>query len=930
MKVIVKWRKGILVSILIIIALAIYITVGSKGDEKSKLGYTVYQSSGALTHINQFDINISSPKSYMRFFPDSQNKYVASEMNGRGMSFVALASDYSYVQEFYIFPEGLELSEAQTESRVRESQGSYDLTSDLTHDDITVGNLKLHRVCYSRKDIAYLDFDVVADYFTEHNGMCLEIRSYVEYGEEPKYQETLTEVCKQAEEYFAEYSYGTTQVQPKEKNALWDWWKSLNFAPWVLLLPFLYMLLCGITFTGFSEKIYVPETKKYRFVGDEGTGWNEEYLSLNVSKMLLGICAVLVVCHHLVQQADKNDTGMLTFLENFGVGFVGMFFFFSGFGLYESLQKKEGYMKGFLKKRLPSVLIPSYIAILVFVLVELLQNGLKNKKQFPAWLTGWKLINPQMWYIVEIVILYLIFFLLFRFIKNRKICILLLFLCTGLMVAMALLHGHGDGWFQGEWWYNTSLLFPFGVLFAAHKDEITYFAKRFYIVVLPAVVIGFVLLYKARAYMLETYGYWSETPADPGYDDKLRCFITECPMVLFFVLLMLALGLKLKIGNRALKFMGSISLELYLIHYLFINLFSGIKGTGAFFFSVLAASILAACVLHFVITCIFCLIRKQPLPDIMAFKRIIPEYFRKKKSDAKEFHARVKRSLWYAARNKKTTGRIFFRHFVCLFLCAVALFPILLLVINATKSKYDLVRGISFLPGGKFAENFLSVKDFLHTIGLNLYEVVGLSCVISITCTFLGTYIGAMCAYGFEYFDFKRKKPLWRVIILALMMPAAAASVGFFKLVYSLRLYNRLFPIIMAGITIPSCVYFMRMYLQTVKLKEIIEAARIDGCRELHVFNKIILPIIRPAVLLQLVINFANNWNNTVYQNLVLIDPHKKSISVFLNTFAFGEGAGSDPALYCLLLVATIPSLVIFILFSHGIAARINLGGIKE
>ena len=108
------------------------------------------------------------------------------------------------------------------------------------------------------------------------------------------------------------------------------------------------------------------------------------------------------------------------------------------------------------------------------------------------------------------------------------------------------------------------------------------------------------------------------------------------------------------------------------------------------------------------------------------------------------------------------------------------------------------------------------------------------------------------------------------------------------------------------------------------------EAARIDGCTEIKTFNKIIIPIIKPALLLQLTINFANSWNNTLYQNIILLDVKKKSISVFLAGDSFGAGEGSSPFVYCFLLVATIPSLIVFILFSHGITTRINLGSVKE
>ena len=918
-----------MLSLLVLMALTVYVTIGSKGDEKSTYGYTVYEGGYAVTHINQMDVNVKTPVGYSRYFPDSLNTYIVSEMKSNNLAFLSHAPDYSVIQAFMIVPGITGISDEKAEQMIRETQGVYSITSDLSHEKLSLGGLDFLRVCYNRKDREYLDYGVAAEYFTVHNDMCLQLRCFVDFEKEPNYAEAMEELCGDVEEYLAGYSYGATESKPAEGNYLWERWKSLDFAPWVLLIPLFYVILCGITYTGRSEKVYVPEKKRYRFVGDVGTGWNEEFLSQPVSKMLLGPCAVFVVLHHLVQRAGGANVGILAVLEDFGVGFVGVFFFFSGFGLFESVCHKEGYLKDFLKKRLPVVLVPAYNVILIFVVYELFRSKRIDAKQTIAWLTGWKLINPQMWYIVEIVFLYLIFYMIFRFIKNRGIGIALLFVLSGLMIAISLSLCHGDSWFQGEWWYNTTLLFPIGVLFSAQRENLVYYMKRFYAILLPLTVVLFCVFYKLTRHALLTYSYWSERGTDKGYDDKLRCLLVQCPMVFFFVMLLLMLGLKLKIGNRALVFLGKVSLELYLIHNLFINIFSTVKGTGAFFTSVLATSLLAAFLLHELHARMLCLIYKKPLLRMHPVKRF-KAYGVRKKAELHEFMLRAKRSFSYGIRNKKTVGVLLLRHGFCIFLCAVSLFPVVLLAVNSTKTRAEMVRGISLLPGGKFAENFMEVRTYLGSLGLDLYRVVGLSCAISFSCTFLGTYIGGMCAYGFEFFSFKRKKSLWWVVLAALMMPASAGCVGFLKLVSMMHMYNSLFPIIMAGITIPACVYFLRMYLHTLSLIDIIEAARIDGCREFWIFNKIILPIIKPAILLQLIINFANSWNNTIYQNLVLINVKKKSISVFLKTLSIGKGSGFDPMVYCTLLVSTIPTLVLYILFSHGIAARINLGGIKE
>lgn len=106
-------------------------------------------------------------------------------------------------------------------------------------------------------------------------------------------------------------------------------------------------------------------------VKPEGKGkWFEDTLSLRVSKGLLGFCAVGIMLHHMSQTIffAGEDPGVLLFMVDVGVCFVGMFFFFSGYGLYSSLRDKPNYLKGFLRNRLTAILVPLYLCNFVFIL----------------------------------------------------------------------------------------------------------------------------------------------------------------------------------------------------------------------------------------------------------------------------------------------------------------------------------------------------------------------------------------------------------------------------------------------------------------------------------------------------------------------------------------------------------------------------------
>ena len=304
--------------------------------------------------------------------------------------------------------------------------------------------------------------------------------------------------------------------------------------------------------------------------------WQEEPLSLDKSKAIQGFAAVAIIVHHLSQELAEQ-AGAIGCFQELGVLFVGIFFFFSGYGLYTSLKTKENYLKGFLKKRLVTILVPFYMCILVFTVASCICGTKYKPLQLLYTLSGWSLINTHMWYIVEIAILYLAFFLIFRLIKNRTAATIVMSLFVIAMMAGSLLLAHGKDmscsfWFQGEWWYNSSFLFVIGIIFSKHSDGLRRIARKGYVILLPVFAVLTIVLGKQDLYMLRKYSYWSEIPGqDPAYLDKIRCLSVQLPWIIIFVCFILLLMMKFSFGNPVLKFLGSISLELYLIHNLFLT-----------------------------------------------------------------------------------------------------------------------------------------------------------------------------------------------------------------------------------------------------------------------------------------------------------------------------------------------------------------------
>lgn len=335
--------------------------------------------------------------------------------------------------------------------------------------------------------------------------------------------------------------------------------------------------------------------------------WRESSLSLKSSKCLLGFCAVGIMLHHMSQTIyfANEDPGILLFMVDIGVCFVGMFFFFSGYGLYSSLRDKPDYLKTFIRNRIPAVIIPFYLCNFVFILGSWLWGYKFKQGELMPYLTGAILMNSQMWYIVEILILYLLFFIVFRLIKNRNAACLVYGICLLLLIAFSLRLGHDKTtptqglWFHGEWWYNTTLMMLAGILFSKWEKQILGFIRKFYGIVLIMSALLTAFLYHETLFMLQTKGYWYEWDGYAGYKEKWQTLAVQFPFVLVTVFTVIVILQKIEFGNKVLAFLGEIALELYLIHNLFL-LYMPIRNRVGYIIGCYAASIALATLLHLV------------------------------------------------------------------------------------------------------------------------------------------------------------------------------------------------------------------------------------------------------------------------------------------------------------------------------------------
>ena len=279
----------------------------------------------------------------------------------------------------------------------------------------------------------------------------------------------------------------------------------------------------------------------------------------------------------------------------------------------------------------------------------------------------------------------------------------------------------------------------------------------------------------------------------------------------------------------------------------------------------------------------------------------------------------------------KKTGSSFrtvFAHIVLILLSFMCLFFFYVLIINATRSHADLQKGFSALPGKNFLEN---LKNVANDGSFPMFRGILNSIVVSGCSAVLCTYFSSLTAYGLYAYEFKARKVAFTFIMAILVMPTQVTAMGFLRLVTKMGLYDSLLPLIIPSIASPAVFYFMYSYLQSSLPLSLVEAARIDGSGEFHTFNRIVIPIMKPAIAVQAIFTFVGSWNNYFVPALIIQSKNKMTVPILIATLRGADYMNFDMGkIYMMITVAIVPIIIVYLLLSNYIIAGVTLGGVKE
>ena len=275
----------------------------------------------------------------------------------------------------------------------------------------------------------------------------------------------------------------------------------------------------------------------------------------------------------------------------------------------------------------------------------------------------------------------------------------------------------------------------------------------------------------------------------------------------------------------------------------------------------------------------------------------------------------------------KTNIMRFFIYAILIILVVICIVPVWMLIVNATRSTAEIQQGISLLPSNNLDFNW----NTLTSRGFNIGRGFVNSSVIAVSATLLTVYFSMMTAYALQVYKFKYRKALYAVILVLVLLPTQQVGIiGFRQHMFNLGLLDSYIPLILPAIAAPPAVFFAKQYLESCVSMDLIQAARIDGCSELGIFHRVMLPIAAPGAFTLGLFSFVAAWNNFFTPYMILNKVDMFTLPQLVRLLRGDTYRTEYGGIYLGLAVTVLPIIVVYAICSKYIISGISMGALKE
>ena len=263
---------------------------------------------------------------------------------------------------------------------------------------------------------------------------------------------------------------------------------------------------------------------------------------------------------------------------------------------------------------------------------------------------------------------------------------------------------------------------------------------------------------------------------------------------------------------------------------------------------------------------------------------------------------------------------------VIAFGCLLMIAPFWFMFVFSTHTNTDI---LSVPPPLWFGSHFVDNWNDLLTRIPSFVKNIGWSVYVAVATTIANLFFCSLAGYAFAMYDFRYKKALFGFIMATMMLPSFVGIIPTALIMSWLGWMNQPKALIVPGMVGAFGIFLMRQYIESAIPKELIDAARIDGCSEFGIYFRVVAPLIGPAMGTLGLLTFIASWNNFMGPLIVMREMEMYTIPLALRAM---QGTGQTPfgAISAGSAIAVLPLLILFVMASRRLISGLTAGAVKS
>ncbi|WP_160724273.1 carbohydrate ABC transporter permease [Bacillus sp. USDA818B3_A] len=229
----------------------------------------------------------------------------------------------------------------------------------------------------------------------------------------------------------------------------------------------------------------------------------------------------------------------------------------------------------------------------------------------------------------------------------------------------------------------------------------------------------------------------------------------------------------------------------------------------------------------------------------------------------------------------------------------------------------------TFAPGGNFINNLTKLTDQWE-----IWRALINSLLVSGITTVTTIFFSALAGYAFAKYRFKGRDPLFYTVLLMMMVPTQVMLVPMFIIMMNFNWIDSYYALTIPYLVTPMGVFLMRQQMLAFP-DDLIEAARIDGCRDFGIFFRIVLPVMKPACAALGIITFMHQWGNFIWPLVVVSSKEMYTLPLMLSMMVQPGQVVHYGQVMVAASIGLLPMLILFLFFQKHFVSGVFSGSVK-